>query len=134
MKPGSVAWAVLALLMSLPILGGCTLSWTKFGHPLTAGADAALYVGQPKALVLERLGPPDRVAVERAESSFEYLYRERRERELELSFSYANFDYEQLWDRADRLVIRFDAHGLVRDYAIVRASSSKGPAPAHAVD
>ena len=117
--------SLLALLIGHLLLGGCTLSWTHFGHPLRAGAESTLYQGQPKSDVLEQLGPPDRVAVERAESTFEYLYREQRDRELDISLWQANFNYQQGWDQADRLVIRFDARGQVRDYAIIRATRAK---------
>ena len=110
----------LAILLVPLLVGGCTLGWTHFGHPLEFGAEAGLHEGQAKAEVLEQLGPPDRVEARYGESVFEYLYREQRDSELDLSFFQASFNYEQEWDRADRLVVRFDSKGRVLDYSIVR--------------
>ena len=106
------------LVVVVSLLFGCTLRRLQVGHPLDSTTAATLAVGQSKAEVLERLGPPDRVTMVWGDPIFEYLYRERFGRELELSFSQANFDYEQVWQKADRMVIRFERDGRVRDYGI----------------
>jgi outer membrane protein assembly factor BamE (lipoprotein component of BamABCDE complex) len=101
-----------------PIASACTLGRLRVGDPLSTDAVTRLYSGQAKTEVLERLGPPDRVTTLRNESAFEYFYRENLDRELDISVLQSNFDYEQIWLRADRLVVRFDAKGEVRDYGV----------------
>lgn len=112
----AVLW-LFSLLLGLTLFG-CTLSRLQIGHPLDASSARLVEAGQLTAEVLERLGPPDRVTLILGEPIFEYFYREELDRELELSFFQANFDYEQVWQKADRLVIRFDRDGRVRDYGI----------------
>jgi len=109
---------VLTILIALLSLFGCTLTRLQIGDPLDSASAAEIYTGQAKADVLGRLGPPDRVTMTWGEPVFEYLYREELGRELELSFFQANFDYEQIWQKADRLVVRFDQDGRVRDFGI----------------
>jgi hypothetical protein len=108
----------LLFMVILPLLAGCTFGRLQIGHPLDAGAESDLYSGQAQMEVLERLGPPDRVTMDWDEAVFEYFYREDLDRELDVSVFQASFDYEQIWLRADRLVVRFDAAGHVRDYGI----------------
>ena len=109
--------AILVTLVFSCVVG-CTFGRLQIGHPLDAGAESDLYSGQPQGEVLERLGPPDRVTMIWDEAVFEYLYREDLDRELDVSVFQASFDYEQIWLRADRLVVRFDAAGRVRDFGI----------------
>ena len=115
---------VLLAIFILPLLASCTLGRLQVGNPLDASSASALYAGQSKADVLERLGPPDRVSIDRDEAVFEFLYREDLDRELDLALFQASFDYEQIWLRSDRLVVRFDSQGRVRDYGIILQTHS----------
>ncbi len=114
----------LILCLSMVLASGCTFGRLQVGHPLGAGSEANLYAGQTKVEVLERLGPPDFVEVVFDESAFEYLYRENLDRELDLSIFQASFDYEQIWLRADRLIVRFDSKGRVRDFGVSRQTGA----------
>jgi hypothetical protein len=116
--PRIAARRAMFLTLVLACSVGCTFGRLQIGHPLDAGAESDLYSGQPQGEVLERLGPPDRVTMIWDEAVFEYFYREDLDRELDVSLFQASFDYEQIWLRADRLVVRFDASGQVRDFGI----------------
>lgn len=116
--PRITARTTMLFALVLPCVLGCTFGRLQIGHPLDAGAESDLYSGQPQVEVLERLGPPDRVTMIWDEAIFEYFYREDLDRELDVSLFQASFDYEQIWLRADRLVVRFDAAGQVRDFGI----------------
>lgn len=105
-------------MLCLVALAGCTLSRWTVGDPLVEGAEAELYAGQTQAEVLDRLGPPARVDVVWGETVFEYFYRVRADRELEVSLFRASFEYEEERSQADRLVVRFDLAGRVRDFGI----------------
>lgn len=111
---------VFALVVASAMIGStaCTFGRLQIGHPLDAGAERELYAGQTKADVLERLGPPDRVTLQWDEAVFEYFYRENLDRELDVSLFQSSFDFDQIWLRADRLVVRFDREGRVRDYGV----------------
>lgn len=108
----------VVFLLAILTLFGCTLSRLQIGHPLDAKSVGLVAAGQLTGEVLDRLGPPDRVTLVLGESIFEYFYLEETDRQLELSLFQASFDYEQTWLKADRLVIRFDREGRVRDYGI----------------
>jgi hypothetical protein len=116
--PGIAVQRAMLFALVLPFVAGCTFGRLQIGHPLDAGAESDLYSGQPQVEVLETLGPPDRVTMIWDEAVFEYFYRENLDRELDVSVFQASFDYEQIWLRADRLVVRFDAAGQVRDFGI----------------
>lgn len=120
----------IALLLWITLIvpiAGCTFGRLQIGSPIDAGAEADLYPGQSKVEVLEHLGPPDQVTTLRDESTFEYFYRENLDREMDVTVLQSNFDYLQIWRRADRLVVRFDASGYVREYGVNLQTSSTNP-------
>ncbi|MHC4390711.1 MAG: outer membrane protein assembly factor BamE domain-containing protein [Planctomycetota bacterium] len=114
------ATLLLALTALLP---GCALGWIKAGHPLDPGALQQVTLGQTKADVLEKLGPPDKVSVERDESTFEYLFTDEASREVSLSFLQASASYDDVVAKSDRLVIRFDETGHVRNQSLLRQTA-----------
>lgn len=115
---------VAALIAILCAVGGCTLSRVRLGQPVTAEQAARIEEGSSKAAILDLLGPPDQVAVEARGTVFEYLYRQQSGRELEITVFRASFTYQEAYSHADRLVIRFDQDGRVREYGIVTAAGT----------
>lgn len=114
--------SLAALITVLSLAGGCTLSRVRLGQPVTADQAARIEEGSGKATILHLLGPPDQVAVEAGGTVFEYLYRQQRGRELEITVFRASFTYQEAYSHADRLVVRFDREGRVREYGIVTAA------------
>lgn len=108
---------VCALLAAA--LGGCTFTRVTLGEAVDPAAAAALAPGVSKAEVIERLGPPDAVALERGGSAFEYLYTKTRGRNLDVSLFRASFEWDEARKKVDRLRVSFDAEGRVRAVAVV---------------
>jgi hypothetical protein len=87
---------------------------------------AAVAPGDSKPAVLERLGPPDVVALEPGGSVFEYLHGRTTGAGVDVSFLRASFQYDELARKLDRLRVSFDARGIVRSVAVVR-ETAKAP-------
>lgn len=117
-------WIIAALAVAAL---GCTRSRITLRHPILAEDAAAIVSGLPKAAVLARLGPPDRVEIEPGGSAFEYLYSRTAARALDVSFLQTSFSYEQTLRKVDRLRVSFDRDGAVRYVGVVPADPSTEP-------
>jgi hypothetical protein len=107
--------ACLLLLAALP---GCTIGRWYVGSPLLADPRQVLVVGEtPKAEVLTKLGPPDRILRQKSGDVFVYHHDQRNSSELEirepLITRFTLFQWEKVQDKSDRLMIFFDSKGLV---------------------
>lgn len=118
---------VLAALLLLLATGACTRSRITFGNPVQPNEAAAIVAGVPKAVVLARLGPPDRVEVEPGGSAFEYLYSRAAARNLDVSLFQSSFTYDEARLKVDRLRVGFDAAGAVRYVSIVPPQDDSMP-------
>jgi hypothetical protein len=115
----------LALLLATA--PACTRARITLGKPVLAEDAAAIVPGVSKAVVLGRLGPPDRIAVEPGGSMFEYLYSRQAERALDVSLFQARFSYDEARLQVERLRVSFDAAGAVRYVGIVPAEAPAAP-------
>lgn len=115
-RASAVACVALGLFAS-----ACTLGRWYVGSPLLENPDHVLVVGHtPKAEVLARLGPPNRILRHKNGDVFVYHHDQRNTSELEISepiFTRLTlFQWEKVQDKSDRLMVFFDAAGVVSAY------------------
>jgi hypothetical protein len=108
---------LLALLLLLAA-SGCTIGRWYVGSPLNSDPRQVLVVGQtPKAEVLTKLGPPDRMLRLAKGDVFVYHHDQRNSSEFELREPLITrltlFQWEKVQDKSDRLMVFFDPDGVV---------------------
>jgi len=108
----------LALVSLLALASGCTIGRWYVGSALPADPREVLVVGQtPKAEVLTRLGPPNRILRQKSGDVFVYHHDQRNSSELEIQepvvTRFTIFQWEKVQDKSDRLMVFFDQAGLV---------------------
>lgn len=108
---------VLALLLLLAA-SGCTIGRWYVGSPLLADPREVLVTGRtPKAEVLARLGPPDRILRLQKGDVFVYNHGQRNSSEFEIREPLVTrltiFQWEKVQDKSDRLMVFFDPAGVV---------------------
>jgi hypothetical protein len=108
----------LAFVSLLALASGCTIGRWYVGSPLLADPRQVLAVGHtPKAEVLTRLGPPDRILRQKSGDVFVYHHDQRNSSELEirepLITRFTIFQWEKVQDKSDRLMVFFDRIGVV---------------------
>jgi hypothetical protein len=108
----------LAFASLLVLASGCTLGRWYVGSPLPADPRQVLVVGQtPKAEVLTKLGPPDRILRQKSGDVFVYHHDQRNSSEFEITEPLVTrltlFQWEKVQDKSDRLMVFFDRAGLV---------------------
>ena len=114
-----MSWARRLAFVSLLVLAsGCTLGRWYVGSPLLADPREVLVVGQtPKAEVLTRLGPPDRILRQKGGDVFVYRHDQRNSSEIEIREPLITrltiFQWEKVQDKSDRLMVFFDGAGVV---------------------
>jgi hypothetical protein len=107
-----------AVLCAALLALGCTIGRWYVGSPLGADPREVLVVGTtPKAEVLARLGPPDRILRQKEGDVFVYHHDQRNSSELEIREPFITrftlFQWEKVQDKSDRLMVFFDALGRV---------------------
>lgn len=118
----SVSLAGLVLVLALA--NGCTLGRWYVGSPLAADPREVLVIGKSaKGDVLARLGPPDRILRYAGGDAFIYRHDQRNSSELHIGTppflpfgGYQLFTWEKVQDKSDRLMILFDAKGVVSSF------------------
>ncbi|MGH7288323.1 MAG: hypothetical protein ACREI8_09935 [Myxococcota bacterium] len=108
----------IACVALLALASGCTIGRWYVGSPLLADPREILVVGHtPKAEVLTRLGPPDRILRQKDGDVFVYHHDQRNSSELEITEPLITrltlFQWEKVQDKSDRLMVFFDAAGVV---------------------
>lgn len=108
----------IACALLLALASGCTIGRWYMGSPLLADPRQVLVVGQtPKAEVLEKLGPPNRILRQKSGDVFVYHHDQRNSSELEirepLITRFTLFQWEKVQDKSDRLMVFFDRVGVV---------------------
>jgi hypothetical protein len=103
------------------LASACTLGRWYVGSPLLEDPHRVLVVGHtPKAEVLARLGPPNRILRHKSGDVFVYHHDQRNTSELEISepifTGLTLFLWEKVQDKSDRLMVFFDTTGLVSSY------------------
>lgn len=111
----------LALVLLVSLACGCTIGRWYVGSPLQADPRELLQVGRtPKAEVLARLGPPDRILRYQSGDVFVYRHDQRNSSEFEISepvfTGLTLFQWEKVQDKSDRLMVFFDPAGLVSSF------------------
>jgi hypothetical protein len=114
MRFASRALALLLLLAA----SGCTIGRWYVGSPLHSDPRQVLVVGEtPKAEVLAKLGPPDRILRLAKGDVFVYHHDQRNSSEFELREPLVTrltlFQWEKVQDKSDRLMVFFDPGGVV---------------------
>jgi hypothetical protein len=112
------------LLALLLLANGCTIGRWYVGSPLPADPREVLVVGQTqKGEVLAQLGPPDRILRYRGGDAFIYRHDQRNSSELNIGTppfvgfgGYQVFTWEKVQDKSDRLMVFFDARGVVSSF------------------
>jgi hypothetical protein len=102
----------------LAFLSGCTLGRWYVGSPLLEDPRGFLIIGAtPKAEVLSRLGPPNRILRQKSGDVFVYHHDQRNTSELEITEPFFTrltlFQWEKVQDKSDRLMVFFDRDGKV---------------------
>ena len=103
---------------------GCTICRWYVGSPLPADPRQVLEIGRTqKAEVLAQLGPPDRILRYRSGDAFIYRHDQRNSSELHIGTppfigfgGYQLFTWEKVQDKSDRLMVLFDARGVVSSF------------------
>ena len=112
------------LLCALLAASGCTVGRWYVGSPLPADPRHVLVVGRTsKAEVLAQLGPPDRILRASNGDAFIYRHDQRNSSELHIGTppfigfgGYQLFRWEKVQDKSDRLLVMFDASGVVSSF------------------
>ena len=102
----------------LTFASGCTIARWYVGSPLPASPQQVLVVGStPKAEVLARLGPPDRILRQKTGDVFVYHHDQRNTSELNITeplfTRFTLFEWVKVQDKSDRLMVFFDRAGVV---------------------
>ena len=108
----------LACVSLLVLASGCTIGRWYVGSPLLADPREVLVVGRtPKAEVLTRLGPPNRILRQKSGDVFVYHHDQRNSSEFEITeplFTRLTlFQWEKVQDKSDRLMVFFDRADVV---------------------
>jgi hypothetical protein len=122
-----IAFLALGLLAS-----GCTLGRWYVGSPLLYDPYEVLVVGHtPKAVVLSRLGPPNRILRYKGGDVFVYNHDQRNSSELEISepvfTGLTLFQWEKVQDKSDRLMVFFDEAGVVSSFGYRKGRAELQP-------
>jgi hypothetical protein len=115
-RASRLACIALAFLAS-----ACTVGRWYVGSPLLEDPHRVLVVGHtPKAEVLARLGPPNRILRHKSGDVFVYHHDQRNSSELEIREPIVTrltiFQWEKVQDKSDRLMVFFDATGVVNAF------------------
>lgn len=126
-RASPLACAALALLAS-----ACTVGRWYVGSPMLEDPHRVLVVGHtPKAEVLARLGPPNRILRHKAGDVFVYHHDQRNSSELEIREPLVTrltiFQWEKVQDKSDRLMVFFDTTGVVNAYGYREGRSELEP-------
>jgi hypothetical protein len=108
----------IACVLLLMTTSGCTIGRWYVGSPLLADPREVLVLGRtPKAEVLTRLGPPNRILRQKSGDVFVYHHDQRNSSEFEITEPVITrltlFQWEKVQDKSDRLMVFFDRAGLV---------------------
>ena len=104
-----------ALLAAGLVAAGCTLVRIEQGEPVSAADARAVKAGDSKATVLATLGAPESMSPIPGGSLFEYSFRVSDSEALDISAVQASASLSSTDVRTDRLVVRFDRDGRVRE-------------------
>lgn len=102
---------LIAVVLALAGISGCTLGWEFHGARPEPEAVARLEPGMTKADVLKTLGPPDTVGLRMKGSVFIYRYVRSSDQGLSLNAYQASVSYDASDRRTTRLVVFFDKAG-----------------------
>ena len=114
-----MSWSSRVLCAGLLVLAsGCTIERWYVGSPLQANPQQVLVVGStPKAEVLARLGPPNRILRQKTGDVFVYHHDQRNKSELNITeplfTRFTLFEWVKVQDKSDRLMVFFDRAGVV---------------------
>lgn len=122
---------VLAFVLLL-LASGCTIGRWYVGSPLPVDPREWLVVGRtPKAEVLARFGPPDRILRYASGDAFIYRHDQRNSSEFEISepvfTGLTLFQWEKVQDKSDRLMVFFDTAGIVSSFGYRQGRSELEP-------
>lgn len=109
------ALALAASLAAAVAAAGCTLVRIEQGEPVGAADARAVKAGDSKASVLATLGAPEAMFPILGGSIFEYSFRVTDTEALDISAIQASASISATETRTDRLVVRFDREGRVRE-------------------
>lgn len=117
----------LGALLALA-LAGCTITRTYVGVPLAVDPGSAIEPGETdKAGVLRAFGAPERILRHVDGDVFLYRYVRKNQETLAIEEPVITnlklFTYTRSVEREDRLVVLFDAEGLVSAFGYVRGTA-----------
>jgi hypothetical protein len=126
-RASAIACVVLGLLAS-----ACTIGRWYVGSPLLEDPHRVLVVGHtPKAEVLARLGPPNRILRHKSGDVFVYHHDQRNSSAVEIREPVVTrmtlFQWEKVQDKSDRLMVFFDTAGVVSSYGYRRGREELQP-------
>lgn len=104
-----------AMLCAVGLAAGCTLVRIEQGEPVAVADARAVQAGDSKASVLATLGAPDAMFPIPGGSIFEYSFRVTDSEALDIAAIQASASLSSTEVRTDRLVVRFDRDGRVRE-------------------